>query len=151
LPGAESYRVTVFDQEYRRIAESGPLRASFWIPAEPLPDARVLVWQVAAHRGGEEIMAPRPPAPEARFQILDRTRVTELANAARGHEDSHLALAVLYADAGLVEEALSELQALEKLNQGSEVAGDLLRSIRSWSRAGQLGQLPSPSSTNPAQ
>jgi len=147
LPGAESYRVTVFDSDFHPVAESGSLRSSSWVPPAPLPDSRTLVWQVAARRDGEEITAPRPPTPEARFRILDPARAAEIDDAVRNRGGSHLLLAVLYADAGLVEEAIAELQDLEKLNKGSAVIGDLLRSLRSW----QPVQSPSPSSTNPAQ
>jgi putative zinc finger protein len=132
LPGDWSYEVAVFDARLSRVAASGPLSGTGWTPPRDLPAGGVLTWQVTARGNGEEVTAPRPPRPEARFLILSPEEAAALARdeTAAGH--SHLARAVLYAGAGLVEEARAELRALAAENGGAaggEVISALLRSL----------------------
>jgi hypothetical protein len=130
LPGADSYQVTVFDPGYRRLAASGPLGGEQWAPAEPLPRGPVLSWQVAAVVAGREVTAPAPPAPEARFRIATHDELARVEAAARDAAGSRLALAAIYAEAGLLVEAQGELGALAEANPDSEVARRLLGSLR---------------------
>lgn len=144
LAGAESYRVTVFDREFRQVAASGPVSGTEWVPAGPLPRDAVLAWQVTARRGGEELTAPGPQSPEALFRVLPLDRLAELERQVREAGTSPLALGVLYARAGLADDAERELAAAVELNPRSEVARALLAGVRAWRQ-------PSPTSTNPAQ
>jgi hypothetical protein len=69
LPGAESYGVTVFDRDFNKVADSGPLSRTDWTPDRPLPGG-TYTWQVKARRGGTEITAPGPSLPQAFFQVI---------------------------------------------------------------------------------
>jgi hypothetical protein len=92
---------------------------------------------VKAVRGGEEVTSPRPPAPQARFRVLDRAKADELARARRAYPSSHLALGLLYAEAGLLKEAEQELRLLRKANPDSEIARRLLSQIQALRRRGE--------------
>ena len=74
LAGAESYRVMVFDSDFNRVLDSGPLSGTEWMPDRPLPalPAGIYTWQVKARRSGEEITAPGPTLPQAFFQVTSR-------------------------------------------------------------------------------
>ena len=82
-------------------------------------------------KDGQEITSPRPPAPQAKFRVLDQAKANELAQARRDHRSSHLTLGLLYADAGLLREAEQEFRLLQNANPNSELARTLLRQVQS--------------------
>lgn len=128
----ERYIVAVFDSKFKMVAQSSTLSTTEWTPPQPLQRGDTYVWKVTTMRGGEAIVSPAPPAPEARFRVLEQTKAEELQQARRLHPDSHLMLGVLYARAGLLDEAERELSALVEANPNSAVALSLLRSVRQW-------------------
>ena len=131
LKGATSYVVNVYDTSFNRVATSGALSGAEWTPpAGTLAHGRVYVWQVTAIRGSEEITAPAPDAPEARFKVLEDGKARELDAAQRVAGDSHLALGVIYARAGLLDEAEREFRLLVEENPASTTAQKLLRDLR---------------------
>ncbi|HEV7373945.1 MAG TPA: hypothetical protein VGN95_04460 [Pyrinomonadaceae bacterium] len=132
LSGETGYIVTVFDSQYNRVAQSGLLSATEWMPHQALQRGATYVWKLTARHNGEEIISPTPPAPEARFRVLEQTVADELARARRLQPNSHLMLGVLYARAGMVDEAEREFQALVESNLNSSVARSLLLSVREW-------------------
>lgn len=134
LPGATSYTVAVFDADYAQIAAGGPLRGLEWRPARPLVRGREYAWQVTAVRNRKEVVAPSAPAPEARFRVLKQERVDHLERVRSATSGSHLAMGVLYAEAGLVEDAERELRELAQANSSSGEAQALLRSLEAWRR-----------------
>jgi hypothetical protein len=79
---------------------------------------------------GEELISPRTPAPRAKFRVLEVSADEELRRLEASVPESHLARGVLYARAGLVEEAEAEFRKLAALNPRSPVARKLLRSVR---------------------
>jgi hypothetical protein len=85
---------------------------------------------VKAIKDGQEVTSPRPPAPEAKFRVLDQAKVNELARAKRTYPTSHLTLGLLYAEAGLLKESEQELRALQKANPTSDLARTLLRQVQ---------------------
>jgi hypothetical protein len=85
---------------------------------------------VKAVKDGQEVTVPRPPAPQARFRVIDEAKANELAKANRAYGSSHLPLAVLYANAVLLNEAEQELRILQRANPRSEIVGKLLRQVR---------------------
>ena len=87
-----------------------------------------------AVKDGQEVKSPRPPAPQARFRVLDRAKADELARAKRAYPSSHLTLGLLYAEAGLLKEAEQELRLLQRANPNSELARGLLRQIQALRR-----------------
>ena len=75
------------------------------------------MWQVESSAAGREVTAPVPPAPPARFTVLSAAEAGRLAHA----PVSHLVRGVLYADAGLLDDAERELTELKQQNPGSEL------------------------------
>jgi hypothetical protein len=126
IAGGEGYSVDVFDDQYNKVASSGRLTATSW--RARLPRGGTYVWQVTAYRDGTEIKAPRRPAPEARFRTLDTTRSAEIARLKRS--GSHLALAVAYAEAGLLDDAERELLSVTGQNPGAALSKKFLEQIR---------------------
>jgi anti-sigma factor RsiW len=132
LKDAESYEVTVFDQNFSPVVSSGKQTGTTWQPAKPLPRGNVYIWQVAAVQGGQEIISPTAPAPEAKFKILEADHHQAIEQAARLR--SHLALGLAYARAGLREEATQEFNALLRANPDSPIARKLLAAMLNKAR-----------------
>ena len=131
LAGASSYVVTVVDDQLNEVAKSGPLTKTEWSPRTPLTRGSTYSWQVTALKDGQTITSPVMPAPQAKFMILDRARSEELKRVREAAPRYHLGLGVLYARAGLLDEAEREFRALVKANPSSGAARKLLQSVRS--------------------
>ena len=134
LAGASGYAVTILDADLKPVAASPQLSGTSWVVPRRLERGRVYTWQVTALKGGEELIAPAAPAPPARFKVLEATLDDELRRLERNGARSRLALGVLYARAGLLEEAERELRALASANPQSEEARRLLNSVRAARR-----------------
>jgi Putative zinc-finger len=130
--GATAYVVEVYDEKFTPVVTSPQLTTLTWTTT--LPRGNVYSWQVKAIKAGEEVTAPRPPAPQAKFRILDQAKANELTNARRAHASSHLTLGLLYADAGLLREAEQEFRLLQRANPDSALARNLLRQVQSLRR-----------------
>ena len=130
VPGAR-YRVEVFSDHFRPVADSGVLDATRWTMPQPLQRGATYVWQVTAIGNGKQTTSPAPPAPEARFAILDETNASSIARLEQIQPRSHLALGVAYAEAGVTAEAERAFQELASENRGSADARRLLQSLRS--------------------
>ncbi len=122
MPGATAYRVQIFGPKYQLTAESPLLTQPEWTPAQPLPPGAAFSWQVTAVHPKGDVRVPTPPAAEARFATLGQ----EAAERINAKGPSHLALTQAYAAAGLLPEALTELDLLVAVNP--EVA--ILRQLR---------------------
>ena len=129
MEGATAYVVEVYDDQFKLAASSPQLNSNSW--THSLPRGKVYSWQVKAIKDGQEITSPRPPAPQAKFRILDGTKANELARAKRTYSSSHLTLGLLYADAGLLKEAEHEFRLLLRSNPNSPLARTLLRQVQS--------------------
>jgi len=123
VPESTGYKVVVKDESVNARVESPLLHTTSWTVPTDLERSHTYVWQVVCSRKvGGDVIAPEPPASPARFIVLD-----ESTNAKLQHlPPSHLVRAVLYANAGLLDDANRELNALEKVNPESP----LLRSLR---------------------
>ena len=130
LGGTATYAVRLFDSSFNRVMSSPQLTATQWTASAPLERGRVYLWQVVAQKDGKEIVSPVPPAPEAKFRVLEQERADELAQAKRDYPTSHLVLGTLFAQAGLLDEAEREYKALATANPNSPVARKLLNSVR---------------------
>ena len=128
--GASSYVVEVYDDKFERVMASPELTTLSWTATQSLPRGRVYSWQVKAVKDGQEVTVPRPPAPQAKFRVIDQGRMNEIVRAKRAYGSSHLTLALLYAEAGLLNEAEQELRVLQKANPQSEIVRKLLRQVR---------------------
>jgi hypothetical protein len=137
LDGATGYVVEVYDDAFNLVATSPQLTARSWAAPQTLPRGKVYSWQVKAVKDGQETKSPRPPAPQAKFRVLDRAKADEIARAKRAYPSSHLTLGLLYAQAGLLKEAEQELRLLQRANPDSELARGLLRQIQALRRRGE--------------
>jgi anti-sigma factor RsiW len=132
MEGATGYVVEVYDEKFNPVATSPQVTAPTWTTT--LPRGNVYSWQVKAMKDGQEITSPRPPAPQAKFRVLDQSKANEIANARRAYGSSHLTLGLLYADAGLLREAEQEFRLLQKANPNSDLARNLLRQVQTLRR-----------------
>jgi hypothetical protein len=133
--GADTCVVRIYDADFNEVAASPWLSETSWTVTRALERGRIYSWQVTARAGAKEIISPVKPAPEARFMTLDRAKANELAEAKSASAGSHLTLGILYAQAGLLDEAERELQALLRANPQSALAEKLLRSVRAKRRS----------------
>jgi hypothetical protein len=106
LPRPTAYTVTVQDQATGATINSPPVDGTEWTPERPLVRGRTYAWQVGVSGGGTEVIAPSPPDPPARFMIADEATAARLAHLPA----SPLVRGVLYANAGLLDEAEREFQ-----------------------------------------
>ncbi len=118
------YRVSVYGAGFELAGSSNWISGTEWQVAKTLSRGAVYSWQLNVRRNGSEFTIPAPPAPEARFRILSEDDAAEIGRARSQWSDSHLVLGIVYARAGLLDEAERELGALREQNPGSpEVAG----------------------------
>ncbi len=115
------YVVRLRDETAGTTVTSPPLLEREWAPAAPLTRGDVYVWQVEGSAGREERTAPQPPAPAARFIVLDAQTAARLTRAPA----SHLVRGILYATAGVLDDAEREFAALRSLNPSSAMAQHL--------------------------
>jgi hypothetical protein len=134
MEGAAGYVVEVYDDQFKLAASSPQLANHSWTIPQPLPRGKIYSWQVKAMKDGQEVTSPRPPAPQAKFRVLDQSKANELARAKRSYPSSHLTLGLLYADAGLLKEAEHEFRLLLRANPNSDLARTLLRQVQSLRR-----------------
>ena len=146
LPGASSYVISVFDAQLNEVARSESLSTTVWKPSLALRRGAIYRWQVIAVKDGREVVLPSATAPEARFKVLEGERAQALQRARRRYGNSHLALGVLYAHQGLLDEAETELRALVEDNPDSTVARKLLQGLQAWRPTGRRppGDVPAP-------
>jgi hypothetical protein len=129
MDGATGYVVEVYDEKFNPVVVSPQLTGLTWTTT--LPRGKVYSWQVKATSDSGETTSPRPPAPQAKFRIVDQAKANEIANARRSYPSSHLTLGLLYAEAGLLREAEQEFRQVQKANPNSDLARNLLRQVQS--------------------
>ena len=134
LSEADGYVVEVYDEQFNLVTKSEELKASQWLMPRPLARGRLYAWQVRALKEGREFVAPTPPAPQAKFKVLGQAQADEIARARRAYGQSHLTLGLLYAQAGLLDEAAQELRALQKANPDSTLVRRLRASLQTLRR-----------------
>ena len=132
LEGATGYVVEVYDAQFKLVASSPQLTNPSWTTT--LSRGNIYSWQVKAIKDGQQITSPRPPAPQAKFRVLDQGKANELARAKRAYGSSHLTLGLLYAEAGLLKEAEQELRLFQRSNPNSDLARKLLRQVQALRR-----------------
>src|SRR6202030_2597294 len=93
---------------------------SEWTFAHALEQGKRYSWQIHMRRGSDEITVPAPPAPEARFRVLDGDARAEVARARDRWGDSHLIIGIVYASAGLLDEAEQALRLASSQNPDSQ-------------------------------
>jgi hypothetical protein len=131
---ASEYRVSVFDESFNVIATSGWLKDTHWTLETPLSRGRSYVWQVTARVDDREVVASAPPQPESRFAVTSIEQSAQLAALRKRAGDSHLALAVLLAEAGVLDEAERELILARAANPESSAVKRLQGSLSALRR-----------------
>lgn len=130
LEGATGYIVEVYDDKLKPIISSSQLTDTSWTAQQSLKRGGIYSWQVIAIKGGEEFSSPRPPATPAKFRILDESLANELVQARRAYASSPLTLALVYTQAGLLDEAEQEFRALRRANPNSAITRRLLANLK---------------------
>jgi hypothetical protein len=131
LKGAAGYVVAVYDSGFNKVASSEAQSRTDWSPSSSLKRGETYSWQVTAIKDGNEVVSPAPPAPAAKFKVLDSASNRELEHIKRVHPDSHLVLGVLYQRAGLLDDAQQEFNIVHRANPTSELVKKLLRDVKS--------------------
>ena len=131
LDGATSYQITITDPAagYKEVVSSPQLQGRKWTVDRPLERGRVYSWQITARAGDGEVKSP-----EAKFKILDPAVADALARVNKIYAGRRLALGLLYAEAGLLDDAERELKALLVANPQSPIAKSLWLDLRSKQR-----------------
>lgn len=135
LEGATGYRVYVFTPEYDEVDRSDLITDTKWTLGKSLDRGKTYIWQIKADKDGQVVTAPTRPDPEARFRVLEQTKLNELARAEKSYSGNHLALGVLYAEAGLIADAERELRALQAAHPNDATARKLLLSLQTQRNA----------------
>ena len=130
MDGATSYTVSVFDADLHLIKTSEQLNETHWLMPDLLERGIVYTWTVSALKNGQEIIAPASPA-RAEFKVLERTELIKL-NRRVSRTASHAVRGVLYAEAGLLDEAEKQFQNHLSLRPADEHVKGLLRIVKSW-------------------
>jgi len=113
-PSIEGARFIVsITSDGEEVARSEELATSRWRAPELRRD-RMYRWQVNVERGEESFVVPAPPAPPAIFRVLSQREHEELGRAVSGADGDRLLLGLLYARAGLVDDARRQLESHER-------------------------------------
>jgi hypothetical protein len=131
LEGASGYTVAVYDSSFNPVASSPLLVGAEWTLPQALQRGLVYSWQVTANKDGKLVSSPTSPAPEAKFLVIDQASANGMGQAEQRYANSHLVLGVLFARAGLLDDAERELRVLVKANPRSGVARKLVASVGS--------------------
>src|SRR4029453_560510 len=102
--GATSYLVAVYDSNFNWVATSQPITTVAWTPTSPLRRGETYIWQVTAIRADKEIKSPVPPAPEAKFKVIEQSKLEELTQLKKAASNSHLAAGLIFAREGLLDD-----------------------------------------------
>lgn len=106
LKDAVNYSVTIVDDKFSVVAESGKIALTVSKLSKSLPRGANYSWQVTATLpDGTESVSLSSPAPQARFRVVEQTLMEELNRLEKSRTRSHRARGVLYAQSGLKKEA----------------------------------------------
>lgn len=114
---ATGYVVTIHDENFVKVAESRVLTTTEWKPDNPLKYGANYSWQVRVNREAGSMVLPVQTESLAEFRVIGRKQAEELARGKREFGQSHLMLGILYAQAGMRNEARREFQQLLTLNR----------------------------------
>ena len=115
----------------REVVRSESLTTATWTAPLDLPRGITYTWQVEVDRNGELEVLPAPPAQAPQFHILDATHHAEVEAARRQHPSDPLFLGIIYARAGLLDDARTELRRVRD-GDGVPTAQRLLHELDSW-------------------
>lgn len=104
-----TYVVSIFADDAEQ-ARSEELRVAEWRPTRALARGVTYVWQVEIRKDGATKRVPTPPAPPAMFRITTSGDERAIDEALQQWPDEHLLHAVLFARAGLRDDAIAALK-----------------------------------------
>jgi anti-sigma factor RsiW len=130
LSGASRYQVTVVDSKLRQVLQSPAISETNWKAGSALQRGKVYQWQVTAFRSSEQIVAPAPPAPEAMFEIIEQSQADELVQLKLTQSSNHFALGCAYANAGVLDQAESELRLVPLSDTNHDLAQRFLSDLQ---------------------
>jgi hypothetical protein len=106
-----TYIVSVYDDQFRPVATSPSLQTAEWHPEKPFARGATYLWEVQAAKGAHTYRAPAPTEPEARFVVLNAVDANRLTQARAAMPQDPLAVGILEADVGALEDARRDLTA----------------------------------------
>jgi anti-sigma factor RsiW len=129
-PGASNYVVTIYGADFDQVMASPAVTGTTWTATAALTPGVTYQWQVTADTSEGLVRAPAPPAPDARFRVIDtvagRTLDRDLARAG----SSHLLKGLLLSQAGVLDEAEQAFETLRAANPDSKRVANLLARVR---------------------
>ncbi|MGH9898347.1 MAG: hypothetical protein ACRD4L_05800, partial [Pyrinomonadaceae bacterium] len=125
-----TYKVFIADSVTNTQIESRPLTTTEWIPEQPLVQGRAYGWAVEATQKEKLFKSPIGDKSFASFSVLDKVQEDELKHGEIVGSNSHLLLGLLYAKAGLTDEAEREFKALQAANPDSRIVNRWIQSLR---------------------
>lgn len=126
---ADSYEVFIYDEAFNPIDSSGPIRTTWWRNRKPLERGRLYRWMVTAEMDGKEIFAAPPRG--AAFQVIEQAELIDVQQKLRG-ANSPAVRGLIYAEAGLLDEAEIELRKYVESRPFDKQAKQLVKTIRCW-------------------
>jgi hypothetical protein len=114
-------------------SEELPATQTQWKAPAGFRRGQIFSWVVTAVVDGKKVVSPSVSAPEMKFAILSAADFQELTRLKKSN--SHLALGVFYARAGLLDETEREVQRLIELNPQSDLPRRLLQGVRRMRKA----------------
>jgi hypothetical protein len=134
LAGAIRYSVVIVDAGLHPVQRSPRLRKTVWRPGRPLRRGRTYLWQVTATlRGHSKVVASAPSPSGAVLRIIPLKLADEMARFRQTHQEAHLVLGALYAQAGMLAESAAELSKVPPGDSSYDTARALLESLSSKS------------------
>jgi hypothetical protein len=131
VPGASEYRVLIADQDGNELWQaSAAAQTQMIVPAGVLQRGRVFFWQVEALVDGDRRLGP-----PVGFWLTDEDTERRVGETNRAYTGSALVRAAVYAEYGLYEDALTEVERLAQLNPASPEVLQMRNNLRT-----QLGQ-----------
>ncbi len=129
--GAESYKITIFDQEFNEVLTATVADNRFKPDAALTPGTKYL-WRVAAQTADGEVIAPGLPQPPAIFQIASKTAETRIQSLKKS--DDQFKLALFYAREGMLDLARCTLRRILLQNSEHRAAKRLLAKVMKWKK-----------------
>ncbi len=106
-----TFTVSVYDDQFRLVTKSRALKETAWRPDRSLARGAVYRWEVKMVSGEHTESAPGTTEPEATFSVLGDADARRLADARAAMSNEPLAMGILYANAGALDDARRELSA----------------------------------------
>ena len=129
--------VTVYDEDFARVARSPELTSPEWTCDRPLARGKTYTWQVSALTAAGErhvtrlvTVPPRPRRPRGSSCLTPAAGSTSSHARVSRTPSAHLVMALAYARAGVRDAAERELRALQRDNPDAAIVRTLLASLR---------------------